>query len=107
MLIIDGKEWLLLDEVNVILSVSERSFTAGYHGLFIEGLFQGFEQRFLKKNIRGTLTARMFFNPVNGLSSAQHLFHEHGSNTGQSGLCKGAAQHASGAARPLISSEST
>ena len=36
-LIIDGKERLLLDEGNVILSVSERRFTAGYYGLFVEG----------------------------------------------------------------------
>jgi hypothetical protein len=38
-LVIDGKERLLLDEVNVILSVSERRFTAGHYGLFVEGLF--------------------------------------------------------------------
>ena len=107
MLIINGKERLFLDEVNVILSVSEIRFTAGYYGLFVEGLFQGFEQRFLKKNIRDTLTARVFFDPVNGLSSAQRLFHEHGSNTSQSGLCKGTAEDASGVTRPLISSEST
>jgi hypothetical protein len=34
MLIIDGKEQLLLDELNAILSVSERRFTAGYYILF-------------------------------------------------------------------------
>jgi len=107
MLIINGKERLLLDEVNVILSVSEIRFTADYYGLFVEGLFQGFEQRFLTKNIRDTLTAKVFFDSVNGLSSAQHFFHEHGSNTSQSGLCKGVAEDASGATRSLISSEST
>ena len=94
--------------MNVILSVSEIRFTAGYYGLFVEGFSQGFEKRFLKKNIRDTLTAKVFFDSVNGLSSAQHLFHEHGSNTSQSGLCKGAAEDTSGAARPPISTrEST
>jgi hypothetical protein len=33
------------------------------------------------------------------LPAAQHLLHEHGSDAGQGGLCKGAAQEASGAAR--------
>jgi len=85
----------------------DASFTPDYYGLFVEGLFQGFEQRFLTKNIRDTLTAKVFFDSVNGLSSAQHFFHEHGSNTSQSGLCKGVAEDASGATRSLISSEST
>jgi hypothetical protein len=73
----------------------------------LEGLSQGFEQRSRKNNIPDTLTTRVFFDPVSGLSSAQHLFHEHGSNTSQSGLCKGTAEDASSAARPPISSEST
>ena len=107
MLIINGKERLLLDEVNVILSVSELRFTAGYDGLSGEGFFEDFKQKFLKKDIQGTLGARVLYDPVNGLSSAQHFFHKHGSNTSQSGLCKGAAEDASGAARPPISSEST
>jgi NTE family protein len=62
---IHGKEALLIDEVDVISAVSGGSFTAGYYGLFGDQIFLDFESKFLKKNISGALSSRMFFNPYN------------------------------------------
>jgi NTE family protein len=45
----------LLDEVDVISSVSGGSFTAAYYGLFGRRIFADFESRFLKKNIQNEL----------------------------------------------------
>ena len=66
MVMIDGKERRLLDEVDVISAVSGGSRTAGYYGLFGEGLFQDFEQKFLKKNIQSALAARVLLTPSTG-----------------------------------------
>ena len=74
MVMIDGEERRLLDEVDVISAVSGGSFTAGYYGLFGEGLFQDFEQKFLKKDIQGALAARILFVPVNWLRLASGAF---------------------------------
>jgi len=74
MIIIDGRERRLLDKVDVVSAVSGGSFTAGYYGLFGEGLFQDFEQKFLKKNIQGTLAVRMLFDPGNCLRLASGAF---------------------------------
>jgi NTE family protein len=74
MVMIDGKERRLLDEVDVISAVSGGSFTAGYYGLFGEGLFQDFEQKFLKKGIQGALAARVLFDPVNWFRLASGAF---------------------------------
>ena len=71
---ISGKERRLLDEVDVISAVSGGSFTAGYYGLFGEGIFRDFEQKFLKKDIQGALAAKMFFNPANWFRLASRTF---------------------------------
>jgi NTE family protein len=73
MVMIEGKERCLLDEVDVISAVSGGSFTAGYYGLFGERLFQDFEQKFLKKDIQGAL-AGMLFNPINWFRLASKTF---------------------------------
>ncbi len=52
---LDGRERFLLDEVDVISSVSGGSFTAAYYGLFGRRIFEDFESRFLKKNIQKEL----------------------------------------------------
>jgi NTE family protein len=62
---IQGKKRRLLDEVDVISSVSGGSFTSGYYGLYGERIFEDFEQKFLRKNIQGILFADMMFNPYN------------------------------------------
>jgi NTE family protein len=73
-IMIDGKERRLLDEVDVISAVSGGSFTAGYYGLFGEGLFQNFEEKFLKKDIQGALAKKMFLNPSNWFRLASGTF---------------------------------
>jgi NTE family protein len=54
----------LLDEVDVISSVSGGSFTAAYYGLFGDKLFSDFKKKFLYRDIQGELT-RKLFNPIN------------------------------------------
>jgi len=71
-----GQEKRLLDEVDVISSVSGGSFTAAYYGLFRERLFaeeQGFRDRFLYRDIEGELIAELF-NPVNLLKLASPTY---------------------------------
>jgi NTE family protein len=60
-----GREFRLLDEIDLISGVSGGSFTAAYYGLFGDRIFQDFEQKFLKKNIQGELSNQLLFNPVN------------------------------------------
>ncbi len=62
---LNGRKRNLADEVDIISSVSGGSFTAAYFGLFGNRIFEDFESRFLKKNIQGALTTRVFLNPVN------------------------------------------
>jgi NTE family protein len=57
--IINGKKRRLLDEVDVISSVSGGSFTASYYGLFGDRVFKDFETKFLKHNVQGDLTMRV------------------------------------------------
>lgn len=54
----------LLDEVDLISSVSGGAFTAAYYGLYGDRIFQDFEQRFLYRDVQGDLTWRML-NPWN------------------------------------------
>jgi len=58
----------LLDEVDVISSVSGGSFTAAYYGLFRDRFFEDFEPMFLKKDVEGNLlgdllSLRFVFQP--------------------------------------------
>jgi len=59
----DGEARSLLDEVDVISSVSGGSFTAAYYGLFRDELFSEYEDAFLHRNIQGALVRR-FLNPI-------------------------------------------
>ncbi len=54
----------LLDEVDLISSVSGGAFTAAYYGLFGDRIFQDFEQKFLYRDVQGDLTWRLL-NPWN------------------------------------------
>jgi len=71
----EGQKRRLLDEVDVISSVSGGSFTAAYYGLFREELFdpQRFEKVFLYRNIQGELVGSLF-NPVNWFRLASPTF---------------------------------
>jgi NTE family protein len=57
---INGTERRLLDEVDVISSVSGGSFTAAYFGLFGDRIFKDFESKFLKMNVQSELAWRVF-----------------------------------------------
>jgi NTE family protein len=60
---INGKSRRLLDEVDVISSVSGGSYTAAYYGLFGDRIFRDYEQVFLYRDVQGEMI-RMLFNPA-------------------------------------------
>lgn len=53
----DGKERRLLDEVDIISSVSGGSFTSAYYGLFGDHIFNDFKEVFLYKDVQGELSS--------------------------------------------------
>lgn len=59
------KERTLLQDVDIISSVSGGSFTAAYYGLYGDRIFVDFKERFLTHNVQGGLLARILFNPFN------------------------------------------
>ena len=59
-----GEPKRLVDEIDVISSVSGGSFTSAYYGLYGDRLFEDFEERVLKRDMQGDLLRRMF-NPKN------------------------------------------
>jgi NTE family protein len=60
---IGGKRRRLLDEVDVISSVSGGSFTAAYYGLHGERTFADYESRFLRKDVEAALIERFLWPP--------------------------------------------
>ena len=61
---IEGQQRSLLDEVDVITSVSGGSYTAAYYGLFGKQIFKDYESAFLKRNFQLDLY-RLIFSPWN------------------------------------------
>ena len=59
---VEGESTRLLDEVDVISSVSGGSFTSAYYGLHGDGMFDTFEDVFLRKDIEGKLVKQVL-NP--------------------------------------------
>lgn len=70
---IQGKPRRLLDEVDVITSVSGGSFTAAYYGLFGDQIFTDFEPRFLKRDVQADLYWQLA-NPANLIKLAGSEF---------------------------------
>lgn len=66
---VDGERRRLLDEVDVISSVSGGSFTSAYYGLHGDNLFEDFERVFLKRNVQSKLLQGMF-NPLQWFNRA-------------------------------------
>jgi NTE family protein len=60
---VEGESTRLLDEVDVISSVSGGSFTSAYYGLHGDGMFDTFEDVFLRKDIEGKLVKQVL-NPI-------------------------------------------
>jgi len=70
---IDNGARTLLDEVDVMSSVSGGSFTAAYYALFRDKLFESFERDFLKQNVQLALVLRALL-PWNLLRLASPTF---------------------------------
>ncbi len=62
--IVNGEQRRLIDEVDVITGVSGGSFTALAYALYGDRLFSEYEERFLKRDVQGTLVSRSL-NPFN------------------------------------------
>lgn len=60
----DGEEKRLLDEIDLISSVSGGSFTAAYYALYGDRIFEDYEEVFLRRNIQRTLI-NSILNPLN------------------------------------------
>jgi NTE family protein len=63
--VIQGRSKRLLDEIDLISSVSGGSFTAAYYGLFGDKIFDDFEKVFLRHNVEQKLIRGML-NPLRG-----------------------------------------
>ena len=68
----DGEK-SLLDEVDIVSTVSGGSFTGAYYALFGEGIFEDFTERFLTRNIERELFLKLF-NPYNWVRLASPCF---------------------------------
>ena len=69
----DGTKRRLLDDVEIISSVSGGSFTSAYYALFPETFFSDFPERFLYRNIQLDLFLRLW-NPYNWIRLASRDF---------------------------------
>ena len=68
-IVVGGVEKRLLDEVDLISSVSGGSFTSAYYGLFGDRIFTDFERVFLRRNLDRRLILSLL-NPLNWLRMA-------------------------------------
>ncbi len=64
--LLGGERRRLVDEIDLISSVSGGSFTAAYFGLFGDRIFEDYEQVFLRRNLQGRLAVEML-RPLNWL----------------------------------------
>ncbi len=62
-----GQNVRMLDGVDTISSVSGGSFTAAYYGLHGDGIFDDFEEAFLRRDVEGALIAGIL-NPLEWIS---------------------------------------
>ena len=71
---INNKKRRLLDEVDLISSVSGGSFTSAYFGLFGDRLFKDFERKFLKRRVQTELVRLSLLSPKAWIRLAPSLF---------------------------------
>ena len=64
LVVVGGERKRLLDEVDIISSVSGGSFTSTYYGLYGDRIFEDFEKRFLKRNVQKQLLLQLL-RPMN------------------------------------------
>ena len=67
--VIDGRPRRLLDEIDIVSSVSGGSFTSAYYALYGERIFEDFEDVFLKRDVQHQLI-RGLLNPLEWFSSS-------------------------------------
>jgi NTE family protein len=63
----------LLDEIDLISSVSGGSFVSAYYGLFGDRIFEDFEPRFLRRDVEGDLALQLF-KPINWFRLASSTY---------------------------------
>ena len=68
-IMLDGVQLRLLDQVDLISSVSGGSFTSAYYGLYGDRIFIDFESKFLRRDINSGLI-RKLLNPILLFSSS-------------------------------------
>jgi NTE family protein len=73
LVMVDGHQRRLLDEVDVITSVSGGSYTAAYYGLFGDKIFTEFSHRFLYQDWQSELLG-LLTNPFNLMSLASSTY---------------------------------
>jgi len=73
-IVFDGKRRRLVDEIDLISSVSGGSFTSAYYGLFGDEIFKNFEQKFLKKKIQTELLKLWLLSPKNWVKLVPAVF---------------------------------
>jgi len=66
---VDGESGRLLDQIDIISSVSGGSFTSAYYSLHGDRIFDDFEDLFLRRNVQGQLI-RGLLNPLEWFSTA-------------------------------------
>lgn len=71
---INNKKRRLLDEVDLISSVSGGSFTSAYFGLFGDRIFQDFEKKFLKHRVQTGLLRLWLLSPKSWIRLAPSIF---------------------------------
>jgi len=71
---INNKNSRLLDEIDLISSVSGGSFTSAYYGLFGDRIFKDFERKFLKRRVQTELLRLSLFSPKAWIRLAPALF---------------------------------
>ncbi len=71
---IPGANRTLLDEVDLISSVSGGSFTSAYYGLYGKRIFKDYERRFLKSPVQSNLLKYLLLSPSNWIRLAPALY---------------------------------
>lgn len=61
---VNNKKRRVLDEIDLISSVSGGSFTSAYFGLFGDKIFDNFEEKFLRKPIQKAIVRNTLLSPV-------------------------------------------
>lgn len=70
----EGRQKRLIDELNIINTLSGGSFTAAYYALYHDRIFEDFEDRFLRKDWGSELQSRILWSPKNWIRMLSPYF---------------------------------